>query len=129
MDALVGILLILHGLVHLLYAGHAWALFELEPDLTWPDGAVVFRRLPDKRGARRGVSALLVLAALGFVLAGARYLVEPAWGHPEIALSAAFSTLLYLALWDGSPRRLPAQGAVAILINLAILTAIVATTA
>jgi hypothetical protein len=33
------IFLILHGLVHLLYAGQGWRFFEIRPGMVWPDGA------------------------------------------------------------------------------------------
>ena len=124
MDLLIGIFLILHGLVHLLYAGHALALFELEPGFVWPDNALLFRRLSEKRRLRLGITVLLVLAALGFVVSGARYLLEPSWGHLEILVSAGYSTLLFLLLWDGSRKRLHTQGAIAILINLAIISTV-----
>ena len=37
--------LFLHGMVHLLYAGHSLRLFELRPGLSWPDSSWAFSRL------------------------------------------------------------------------------------
>jgi len=39
----IALFLILHGLVHLLYLGQSRCLFELQPDMEWPDD---FARLP-----------------------------------------------------------------------------------
>jgi hypothetical protein len=41
-----------------------------------------------------------------------------------LAAAAVFSTVTFSVFWDGKLRRLPDQGAVAILINLAILVAV-----
>jgi hypothetical protein len=41
----LGIFLVLHGLVHLLYFGQSARYFELKPGMTWPDGAWAFSRL------------------------------------------------------------------------------------
>ena len=121
MDWIIGIFLILHGLVHLLYAGHALAFFELTPGFAWPGDALLFRRIADKRKLRLGVGVLLSIAALGFVISGVRYLINPSWGHPELLFSAIFSSLIFLLLWNGTKKRLHDQGAIAILINVAII--------
>ncbi len=42
MQIVVGVFLILHGLVHLLYAGQALRYFELRPGMTWPDASWLF---------------------------------------------------------------------------------------
>ena len=39
MRFVVGIFLILHGIVYLLYFGHSMRLFELRPGLLWPEAA------------------------------------------------------------------------------------------
>jgi hypothetical protein len=44
MTILFGILLILHGLVHFLYAGHSRRLFELRPGFLWPESSWLFSK-------------------------------------------------------------------------------------
>jgi len=39
MESIVGIFLILHGLVHFLYAGQSIRLFELQAGMIWPDAS------------------------------------------------------------------------------------------
>ena len=55
---------------------------------------------------------------------GVGVLALQAWWRPLVVASAIFSTLLYIAFWDGAFQRLPDKGGVAILINLAILIAV-----
>ena len=42
---IMGIFFVLHGLVHLLYAGQSRRLFELRPKMVWPDGSWAFSQL------------------------------------------------------------------------------------
>jgi hypothetical protein len=39
MRIVFGILLLIHGLIHLLYSGQSARRFELQPGMVWPDGA------------------------------------------------------------------------------------------
>ncbi|MFO7632192.1 MAG: hypothetical protein R6W76_06625 [Caldilinea sp.] len=70
MTILTGLFLILHALVHLLYAGQALRFFELRPDLTWPDGSWLFSRLLGDPATRWLAAGSLTLAANGFLASG-----------------------------------------------------------
>jgi hypothetical protein len=59
---IVGIFLILHSLVHLLYAGQSGRFFELRPHMTWPDGSWAFSKLLGGESVRLLASILLALA-------------------------------------------------------------------
>jgi hypothetical protein len=58
LTTLVCIFLILHGMVHLLFAGQSWRAFELSPELTWPDGAWLISRFLGDENIRRRVPDL-----------------------------------------------------------------------
>ncbi len=126
LTAISGLFLILHGLVHLLYFGQSRRLFELTPGLTWPDGAWAFSRLLGSEAARSLAAAVCVLAAAAFLSGGVALLARQPWWRAAVIGAAAISCLLFLLFWDGSLRRLDAQGAVALLINAAILAAALA---
>ncbi len=68
-------------------------------------------------------SVLLVLAALGFVAAGIAIFAEQAWWRPLVVGTAGFSILIFVLLWDGSLYHLDDQGAVNLVINLALVVA------
>ena len=121
---LFSIFLILHGLVHLLYAGQSQRIFELQPGMTWPDGSWAFSRLAGVDGARILATILLIMGALLFVSAGAGSLFKATWWRSIALAAAAYSSVLYLLLWDGGWQDLPGKGAVGILINAVIAAAI-----
>jgi hypothetical protein len=116
--------LVLHGLVHLLYAGQSRRVFELQPGMVWPDGSWAFSRAIGDVGTRLLATVLLALAAVGFVAGGAGILVGGAWWRPVVVAAAVFSAIVYLLLWDGSVHALANKGAVGLLINAAILVAV-----
>ena len=118
---LLGIFLILHGLVHLLYAGHSWWLFELQAGLRWPDDSWLFARLPGDHPARWLASISLALAALGFVVCGLGLFLQQDWWRLAAAGSAVFSIVIFILFWNGKFHALDDQGGIGMLINLAIL--------
>ena len=121
---LVGIFFVLHGLVHMLYFGQSGRYFELQDGMVWPDGSWAFSRLLGDAGTRTLAGVLLVLAAFGFTAGGLGIFVKQAWWRPVVVITSVFSSALYLLLWDGGWEHLDNKGGVGILINLAILAAL-----
>jgi len=121
---LFAVFLILHGLVHMLYFGQSARYFELQPGMVWPDGSWTFFRLLGQAGTRNLASILLALAAIGFVVGGVGIFTKQAWWRPAVLGTAVFSSVIYLLFWDGGFQHLDNKGGVGILINLAILVAL-----
>lgn len=121
---LFGIFVVLHGLVHLLYFGQSRRLFELQSGMVWPDGSWVFSKLLGDEATRLLASVSCVLAAVGFVAGGVGILIGQAWWRPVVVGSTVFSTAIFVLCWNGTLQRLDNQGAIAILINAAILVAV-----
>jgi hypothetical protein len=124
MTTLFGIFLILHGLIHLLYFGQSARYFELKPGMVWPNGAWAFSRLLGDEATRNLASLALILAALGLAAGGIGILASQVWWRPVVVGAAVFSSLIYLLLWNGRTQNLDGQGAVGILIDIAILVAV-----
>ena len=116
-----GIFLGLHGMVHLLYAGQSWRLFELQPGMSWPDGSWALARATGTDVIRLIATILLAAGALAYVVSGGALVLKQNWWRTFTQISAAISTFTYLFFWNGTFQGLPNQGAVGILINLAIL--------
>jgi len=121
----VGVFFVLHGLVHLLYVGHSWRLFELQPGMTWPDGSWAFSALVGAEATRWVASVTYILAGIGFAIGGVGLLAKQSWWRPVVVGMAAFSSAMVFLFWDGRLGRLDDQGGVALLINVAILVAVV----
>ena len=121
---IVGVFMVLHGLVHLLYFGQSARYFELQPGMLWPDGSWTFSKLLGDETARLLANIFLVLAAIGFVAGGAGIFVRQAWWRPVVMGAAAFSAVIFILFWDGGLQKLHDKGAIAILINVAILVAV-----
>ena len=121
MRIVLGIFVVLHGLVHLFYVGQSQRFFELQPGMTWPDGAWAFSGLLGDGGTRLLASIVYALAAVGFVAGGLGGLARQGWGRPVAMGAAIFSIVIIVLLWNGTAHKLADQGAIAVLINLAIL--------
>lgn len=124
MNIVVGIFMLLHGLVHMLYFGHSRRFFEIQPGLPWPDGSWAFSKLLGDAATRLLASISCVLAAIGFVVGGAGILAKQAWWHPVVMGSTILSTVIFILFWDGKRQMLDGKGLFAILINIAILVAL-----
>jgi hypothetical protein len=121
---ILGVFIVLHGLVHLLYSGQSQRLFELQPGMVWPDGSWAFSRLLGDEATRILASISYVLAAIGFMAGGIGILVSQAWWRPVVVASAAFSAVIIILFWDGKVQMLDDKGGIGLLINLAILVAL-----
>lgn len=121
----IAIFIVLHGLVHLLYYGQSRRMFELQPGMLWPDGSWAFTRLLGEGATRSLAGAACLLAALGLILGGVGVLLRQGWARPLVIGAAALSAVMYILLWDGTLRRLHDQGAIGVLISLAIAAAVV----
>lgn len=117
-----GIFFVLHGIVHLLYFGQSARYFELKPGLVWPDGSWVFSRFLSQGSARNLASALLILAAIGFIVSGIGFFTKQDWWRTAVIASSVLSSVLYILFWDGKMQALHDKGFVGVLINLAIIT-------
>ena len=121
MKIVLGIFFILHGLVHLLYAGQSLRLFELRPGLIWPDGSWLFSKLVGDGATRIMAGTLLALGALGLIAGGLGLILSSGWWRPVVVGASGFSAILFLLLWNGRFKVLDEQGAVGLLIDLLIL--------
>lgn len=119
-----GIFILLHSLVHILYFGQSAKFFELKPGMVWPDGSWVFSRLLGDGVARNLASILLILAAIGLVVGGIGILVSQAWWRPVVVGGAIFSSVVFILFWNGRMQNLDGQGGIGLLIDIAILLAV-----
>jgi hypothetical protein len=120
-NVIVGVFLVLHGFVHLLYFGQSAKLFELKPGMIWPEGSWAFSKLLQNKTARTLVSISLIMAAVCFIIGGIGILFSQAWCRPVVVGAATFSSLVYILSWNGKMQNLDGQGVIGILIDMAII--------
>lgn len=124
MRYIFGILILMHSLVHLLYAGHSARYFELKPGMVWPDGSWAFSRLLGNEAARNLVSVSLFLVAIGLIVGGIGIFLSQAWWRPVIVAAIGLSSVIFIFFWNGRMQNLDGQGMVGLLIDMAILLAV-----
>lgn len=122
--ALFGVVVVVHGLIHLLYLGQSMRLFELQPDMTWPDGAWLLSRLFGIGGTRSVVSVACAVAALGLLVGGVGLFAGLAWGRTLVVAASALSVVFYFLAWDGTLQEVDNQGGIGLLISAALLVAV-----
>lgn len=120
----LGIFMILHAVVYLLYFGQSARFFELQPGLAWPDGAWSFSRVMGQAALRNLASIACIVAAIGFAIGGLGILATQDWWRPVVVAAAIFGVVLAVLFWDGTLKRLDNQGMIGLLINLVILAAL-----
>jgi hypothetical protein len=119
----MGAFLIAHGLVYAMYIGQALRLFELRPGFTWPDGSWALSGLIGDSAVHSVAAVLLALSAAGFAVSGIALIARQSWWVTLASVTAIVATMALVLLWNGRMRELDAQGAFAILINVAIIVA------
>jgi hypothetical protein len=124
LNILIGVFIILHGLVHMLYFGQSQKYFELQPGMTWPDGSWALSGFWGNDTTRSLAGILCVLVAVILVVGGIGLLAKWELWRSIVVGGTLLSTVAYLLLWNGKMQRLDNQGFIGILINLAILVAL-----
>ena len=120
----LGIFLMMHAVVHLLYAAQAARLFELRPGLKWPQGSWLYRRMLKARELNTVASGTMLLAGLGFLAAGVGAIGFQGWWQKATSAAAVFSVVLFILFWDGRLKELDAQGGVGVVIDAALLAVV-----
>jgi hypothetical protein len=124
MSILLGIFFLLHGMVHLLYAGQVLRFFELRPGLVWPDGAWLFAGWLGEAGTRWLAGISLVLVAIGYAAGALGLFLRQDWWRPSAIGAAIFSMAVFALLWDGKLQEILDKGGVGVLISLAVLVVV-----
>ena len=73
---LFSIIMILHGLVHILYFGQSLRYFELQKGMIWPDNSWIFSGFVDENVVRKIAASLCIIAAIGFVIGGVSLIIN-----------------------------------------------------
>ncbi len=122
----LGLFIVLHGLVHLWYFTLSRGLVAFQPEMGWTGRSWLLSGLLGEAATRSLASVLYVVATAGLVAGGAGVLLQQGWWRPVVTGAAAFSAVVIVLFWDGSTAMLVQKGLLGLLINVAILVALVA---
>jgi hypothetical protein len=122
----LGIFLLLHGVVYLLYLGQSVRLFSLHEGMAWPDDAWALAWIASPAPIRAIAAAVCLVAAAGFIAAGVALLAGQGWWREVALYTAAVAAAAFFLLWDATAGDLSGQGAVAVVINAALLAGLLA---
>ncbi len=123
MQIVIGIFMILHGLVHLLYFAFSQRRIAV-PMASWPEGSWLFSHFLGDH-MTRSLASVFFLVAMGlYVVSGAGILLGTSWWTALLVIAAMFSSAVVVLFWDGKMQQMPEKGFVGVLINIAILAAV-----
>jgi hypothetical protein len=118
---LAGIVIVLHGLVHLWYFALARGLVQFKTEMGWSGKSWLFTNFIGDAGTRNLASVVLLLPTVGLSVGGIGFLVEQPWARPVLIASAAVSALALILFWDRSMQLIVQKGLIGIVIDVAIL--------
>lgn len=124
MQALTGIFIILHGLVHFWYVVLSYQWVEFKPDMGWNGQSWLFSSFLNQSTIRSITGVLFILAAIAFVISGIGIFIQADWLNTFILGSSIFSTLVLLLFWDGQLEMILQKGIIGVLINLVIIAVV-----
>lgn len=122
----IGIFIVLHGLVYLLYFGLSRKLFELDKPLVgFPERSWLFSKFLNESAVRSLASLLFALTILILVVSGTLFLFDVNGWRSVLMFAAVFASVTTILFWDGKLQRLPDKGFIGVLINVVILGAVI----
>lgn len=125
-DLAIGVFLALHGLVHVWYVVLSQGWVELEGAMGWTGHSWLLSGWLPQEAILFVASALYVVVTVGFVAGAAGFVLETTWAAPVLLVAAVLSTVVIVAMWNGSAELLVEQGLVGVAINLGIVVALLA---
>lgn len=117
----LGVVIVLHGLVHAWYVVLSRGWVEYEEAMGWNGHSWLLSRALPERTVLDVASVLYALVAGGFVVGGIGVLLSSPWWGAVVVGSAALSAATIVGMWDGRATRLVEKGAVGVLIDVGLV--------
>ncbi len=117
----LGVILALHGLVHVWFVALATRLVAFEPEMGWTGRSWLLTPILGEATTRVVATVLLSVAAAAFVVGGAAVIGQASWWRPALIVAAIVSSVVLLVVWDGGTDMLVQKGLIGIGINLLVL--------
>jgi len=121
---LMGTFIVLHGLVHLWFVVLSQRLIAFEAEMGWSGESWLLSNFMPEPATRMLATVLYTLATLGFVAGGVGLFLQQEWWSPVVIGAALFSAVTIFLFWDGGMQMIVEKGLLGLLINIAILIAL-----
>ena len=124
MKTIIAIFMVLHGVVYLIYLGHSLRYFELKPGMKWPVESWIFPVFASDKTIKIISGIGCFLSFIGFALTGILILTNKLIWLSIAFVTAMFSSVFFMLLWNGKKKNFDGQGGIGVVINLLIIAAI-----
>jgi hypothetical protein len=123
MTTLIGVVLVLHGLVHFWFVvlSRGWVAFQ--PEMGWTGESWLLTNLLSSGLVRNLASVLYSASALAFLVGAIGLAARQAWSSGWIIAASLISTTAIVIFWDGSFRQPVEKGLIGLLISVGIIVA------
>jgi hypothetical protein len=124
MNILIGIIILLHGLVHIWYVTLSQGWVEFQTNMGWIGKSWLLTNMLGNDVSRMVATVLYGLSTIVFLVAGTGLLAKQDWSRMWIIAASVISMITILVFWDGDLSMAVEKGALGFLINIGILVAI-----
>jgi hypothetical protein len=116
-----GVIIILHGLVHMWYVTLAQRWVPFEPDMGWTGSSWLLTNAIGDGATRTLETIVYTFTTLGFIVGGIGVFANTDWWTTFMTTAAIASSVGVFLFWDGSFEMLVQKGLLGLLINIAVL--------
>ena len=124
MQIIIGIVIILHGLVHFWYVTLSQRWVEFQPEMGWTSESWLLSNLLSAEITRITATLLYSLAAITFLVGGVGLISNRDFSRIWLIVAPVISSLAIIGYWDGNFNKLIEKGLLGLSINFVILAAI-----
>ncbi len=121
---MVGVFLILHGVVHLWYVVMARGLVAADANTVWNGKSWLFTKPFGDQVTMALATVVHLVTTFLFMLAGTGLIVQQSWWGPCAVAAALLSIAGIVGFWDGKPDHPIEKGLLGIVIDVAVLVAV-----
>lgn len=126
MSMLIGIIILLHGMVHIWYVTLSQRWVEFQADMGWTGNSWLLTNLLGDQVTRTLATVSYGLSAMIFVAASVGLIANHEWSRAGLVWASIISSITILTFWDGSLDMPVEKGLLGLLISAGILVAIFA---
>jgi len=121
---ILGVFLILHGAVHLWYVAMARGLISADADTIWNGRSWLFTRRLGDQTTMTLATIVFSAIALVFAVAGIALVAQQEWFSTWAITGSILSIAAIVCFWDGKPDHPVEKGLLGIILDVAILVAL-----